>query len=268
MHNINFGDALGSPHNITGFDDLVGRDHRKLKGAETGGQVGGVLRTLHVGFDSLGLEAFHNGHVFAGGGVEDVFRLVQLEETLHLVVVLHVADDRVEQAALDLSLQGDADLCQGRFRLVEADDTPGSVTEQLAGDLAADGPSADGDQHYLIVNALPDAFVVQLDGRAVKQVLETDILKLPDVEAVIQPVLGRRHLQHLDVVDQAVVDELDAPFFRQLVDAYDGYLDVVFANHFGKGFLRVEHFEPIERFLVDFGVIVKKSHCPIVVRAL
>ena len=80
---VALGDLLGGPHDAGGTNRLVGGDHDEAQHAVTVGQVGHALGAQHVVSDRLADVRFHQRHVLVGGGVEDDFGAMLLEDLLH-----------------------------------------------------------------------------------------------------------------------------------------------------------------------------------------
>ena len=207
--------AFGCAHDVGGAHRLVGGNEHE------GGHAGARCRAArgqgaeNIVFRAFGDIGFHDGHVFVRGCVIDGFNTVALEDALHLLLVLHVAEQGYH---LGLQLAGGAggfqfapDFVEAVFAAIDQHQPPRTVGNNLPAQLRADRAAGARYRHHLVGDAAGQQFGLRWYRRASEQILDFDIADVVDLrEAGYQRGKGR---DGLDLYGQfgEIVENLPAP---------------------------------------------------------
>ena len=201
--------------------------------------------------------------MLVGGGVVDEVGMIKFEDLLHAGLVLDVGDDEghavelVVIGVLQLKLQ----VVHGAFGLVEHNDLSGLVAHQLTADFAADGAGGAGDKHHLVDHLAHNVDVVHLDGLALKQVFNLDVLNLVGREASVEPQTHvGRGLDREAQVEGAVGDGLLVKY-ADGGDGDDELAHLLLFDKLGYQHRADTHDGHAIEFLVDLRhIVVDKGH--------
>ncbi len=118
----------------------------------------------------------------------------------------------------------------GRLGLVDEDEFLIGEFQQLAHNLAADRTRRARDHYGLAVQLRVEQGEVQLDGVALKQVLNAHLLDLLKTQVAVQPTRHGRHLEHLHVVRQSQLRDFLDLGIGDFLNGNDEEGDVVVAE--------------------------------------
>ena len=170
---------LARAHDICGVDRLVGRYLNELLHAAGIRGTDEVERTEHVVADGLLRAGLHERNMLVRGGVEHDLGTVAVHQAHESRAVADRADfdgkvkvRTVSEFQLLLNVVGVV------LVNIEDDQPLGTVLDDLAAQLAADGAAATGDQHGASEQQPLHGGNIQLDGIPAQQILDPHLPQL------------------------------------------------------------------------------------------
>jgi len=169
---VHFGGAFAGPHDAGRVDGFVGRDHDEGFDVVFLGKVGQASCGADDVLDGLAGMGFHEGNVLVGGGVEDDFGLILLEQRRHSFAVEDIGEAdfylTIRKFCQEFAFQEEL----AGFASIDEDDSSWREAQELAADFRADAAGTSGDHERTSFEPIAKAGRFQFDLFPAEQVID------------------------------------------------------------------------------------------------
>jgi hypothetical protein len=189
-----FGDPLGSPHDVGGPNGLVRRHQHEPLRIRLHGQLDEIARAQDVVQNRLAGVAFLHGHVLVGRGVEDDLGPEARQDPVQRLAVADVRQEALRRQCLEPESEFLLDLEQVELAEIEKPHDLGLEPADLAHEFRADGAAGAGYKDPLTAEKAADHLWIEMDFLAAHEILQPHLADGIDGDAPLDELadLGDR----------------------------------------------------------------------------